>query len=83
MVYGILAGRSGCAKLDSPIVPLWSRAQDSDHAPTRGMLERRDGLLAELASQQRALTGLRAGERAAFAAAVESAGLPRVIVPGG
>jgi photosystem II stability/assembly factor-like uncharacterized protein len=83
VVYDILAGRSGGAKLYSQLSPLYSWAQDSDHAPTQGMRERRDELLAELGTHERALAGLRAGELATFIKVVDDAGLPRVIVPGG
>jgi hypothetical protein len=83
VVYDILAGRSGGAKLYSQLAPLYSWAQDSDHAPTQGMRERRDELLAELARREGELGALRAGELARLEQAVAAAGLPRVIVPGG
>ncbi|MFN9793903.1 MAG: WD40/YVTN/BNR-like repeat-containing protein [Pseudomonadota bacterium] len=82
VVYDILAGRSGGAKLYSQLAPLYSWAQDSDHAPTRGMRERRDEVVAELERQERALAALRDGELDAFERALARAGLPRVIVPG-
>jgi len=83
VVYDILAGRSGGAKLYSQLSPLYSWAQDSDHAPTQGMRERRDELLAALAHHEGELAALRSGELAAFERAVQMADLPRVIVPGG
>jgi photosystem II stability/assembly factor-like uncharacterized protein len=82
VVYDILAGRSGGAKLYSQLAPLYSWAQDSDHAPTRGIRERRDEVVAELERQERALAALRDGELDAFERALARAGLPRVIVPG-
>lgn len=81
--YDILTGLGGGAKLYSQLAPLYSWAQDSEHAPTQGMRTRRDELLAELTTREQALVALRAGELAAFTAALEAAGIPRVIVPGG
>ena len=82
VVYDVLGGRDGGAELYSQLAPLYSWAQDTEHAPTQGMRERRDELLAELTAHERDVAALRATELARFTQAVEAVGLPRVIVPG-
>ncbi len=83
VVYDVLTGLGGGAKLYSQLAPLYSWGQDSDHAPTQGMRLRRDELVTELGAREQALAALRAGELAAFVAALDSERVPRVIVPGG
>jgi photosystem II stability/assembly factor-like uncharacterized protein len=81
VVYDVLAGRAGGAKLYSQIAPLYSWVHDSDDAPTAGMRERAGELLAELASIEADAAALRGNELAALEAALAAADLPHVILP--
>ena len=81
VVYDVLAGREGGAKLYSQLSPLYTWAQDSDHAPTQGMLERKAELLTELAAREAEIAALRAAELAQLERLIEAAKLPRFIVP--
>lgn len=79
VVYDILAGREGGAKLYSQISPLYSWIESSDLAPTQGMQQRLAYGQKELARIEGELAALRAGELAKLEAAAKD--LPRVIVP--
>jgi photosystem II stability/assembly factor-like uncharacterized protein len=81
VVYDVLSGREGGAKLYSQLSPLYSWIQDSDHAPTQGMRERRDELMRELERLERDIAGLRGAELAGLEREVAALGLPHVIVP--
>ena len=82
VVYDILAGREGGAKLYSQLSPLYSWAIQSDDAPTQGMRERKAWLDGELARIGAEITALRAGEVARMEDEATALALPRVIVPG-
>ena len=83
VVYDILAGREGGAKLYSQLSPLYSWAQQSDHAPTQGMRERAAWLEGELGRIDGEIAALRSGELARLESEAAALSLPRVIVPGG
>ncbi|MBK9386292.1 MAG: glycosyl hydrolase [Planctomycetes bacterium] len=79
VVYDVLSGRAGGAKLYSQISPLLSELQSSDHAPTQGLLEQKAENEGELEAIGREVDGFRSGELARFEAEVRS--LPRVLLP--
>ncbi len=81
VVYDILSGREGGAKLYSQISPLYDWIQSADLPPTQGMTERLAFVTGELRRVEGEVAALRAAEVARFEAAVASANLPRVIVP--
>jgi photosystem II stability/assembly factor-like uncharacterized protein len=80
VVYDVLSGRAGGAKLYSQISPLLSELQSSDHAPTQGLLEQQAENRAELEGLEREMLELRAGELARFEGMARA--LPRVILTG-
>ena len=81
VVYDILSGREGGAKLYSQISPLYDWIQSADLPPTQGMRERLAFVTGELRRIEGEVAALRTGEVARFETAVAAAGLPRVIVP--
>ena len=83
VVYDVLAGRDGGAKLYSQIAPLFSDIQSSDHAPTQGQLEQLQDDLGELQQLEQDLARLRDTDLAQLEAQSRSLGLPRVILPVG
>jgi hypothetical protein len=83
VVYDVLAGRDGGAKLYAQIAPLFSDIQSSDYAPTQGQLDQMAENLADLKSVEDDLAGLRSGELARLEAEAASLQLPRVILPSG
>ena len=82
VIYDVLAGRQGGAKLYSQIAPLFSDMQSSDYEPSQGQLDQMQENLAELAQIEEQLHNLRTQELAQLEAQVQALGLPRVIVPG-
>ncbi len=81
VVYDVLNGRDGGAKLYSQIAPLFSDMQSSDYAPTQGQLEQMDENLADLKQVEAQLLVLRTQELARLEAQAASLGLPRIILP--
>jgi hypothetical protein len=81
VVYDVLAGHDGGAKLYAQIAPLFSDIQSSDYAPTQGQLDQMSENIADLKSVEDGLTGLRSGDLARLEAESASLQLPRVIVP--
>jgi photosystem II stability/assembly factor-like uncharacterized protein len=79
--YDILAGREGGAKFYSQLSPLYSWAQNSDHAPTQGMRERYAELSAELDRYEAEFAALKAGDLARLESQLAELKLPHVIVP--
>ncbi|MCC6592069.1 MAG: glycosyl hydrolase [Xanthomonadales bacterium] len=82
VVYDVLAGRDGGSMLYSQLAPLYSWAQESDHAPTQGMLDRRAQLLAELGELETRFAAIREGELRQLEQALDAAHAPRIVVPG-
>ena len=83
VVYDVLAGRKGGAKLYAQISPLFSDIQSSDYAPTQGQLDQMSENLAALKTVEDDLAALRNGDVARLDAEAASLRLPRVIVPAG
>jgi photosystem II stability/assembly factor-like uncharacterized protein len=83
VVYDVLRGHGGGAKLYSQIAPLYSDVQSSDYGPTQGQREELERNLAELAAIEREIAALRSEDLARLEAAAQALALPRVIVPGG
>lgn len=81
VVYDVLNGRDGGAKLYSQIAPLFSDMQSSDYAPTQGQLEQMDENLADLQQVEAQLQAMRGEDLARLEAQVKALNLPRVIVP--
>ncbi len=81
VVYDVLNGRDGGAKLYSQIAPLFSDMQSSDYAPTQGQLEQMDENLADLQQVEAQLQALRSEDLAGLEAQAKALGLPRVILP--
>jgi hypothetical protein len=79
VVYDVLAGRSGGAKLYPQIAPLISEIQSADYAPTQGMREQLAENLAELQAIETEMAAMRSGELARLEVAAKA--LPRVILP--
>jgi hypothetical protein len=74
VVYDILAGRAGGAKLYSQLVPLYNWAHDSDHAPTQGHQQRKVELEAQLVALQKRFARLQQGTLQQYRSALISAG---------
>lgn len=74
VVYDVLAGRDGGAKLYHQLVPLYWLAQSADDAPTQGMQERRVELEAELAQVEASYQALAAKELASYQSALRQFG---------
>lgn len=81
VVYDVLAGRKGGAKLYSQLSNLYTEVQSSDYAPTQGQRGQLDENLAEMSAIEGELRTLRAGDLARLESEAASLGLPRVIVP--
>jgi hypothetical protein len=81
VVYDVLAGRQGGAKLYSQIAPLYSDIQTSDYAPTQGQSSELEADLAEKAALEGEIAALRKGELAKLEEQLRAANLPHVIVP--
>jgi photosystem II stability/assembly factor-like uncharacterized protein len=79
VVYDVLAGRSGGAKLYAQIAPLIDSVQAADYAPSQGLRDQLAENLAELKAIETELAAMRAGELARLEAAASA--LPRVILP--
>jgi hypothetical protein len=82
VVYDVLAGREGGAKLYSQIAPLFSDIQSSDYAPTQGQRQQLDEDLAELQTLEAQVASMRSGDLARLEAQANALKLPHVIVPG-
>ena len=83
VVYDVLAGREGGAKLYSQLSNLYTDIQASDFAPTQGQASQLDEDLAALTSIEAEFAAMRNGELARLEAQAAALGLPHVIVPGG
>ena len=81
VVYDVLAGRQGGAKLYAQIAPLYSDIQTSDYAPTQGQASELEADLAEKAALESQLAALRSGDLARLEEQMRAANLPHVIVP--
>ncbi len=81
VVYDVLAGRQGGAKLYSQFAPLYSDIQTSDYAPTQGQSSELEADLAEKAALEGEIAALRKGELAKLEEQLRAANLPHVIVP--
>ena len=81
VVYDVLTGREGGAKLYSQISPLFSDMQSSDYAPTQGQLEQMEENLADLQQVEAQLHTLRSEDLAGLEAQAKALNLPRVILP--
>jgi photosystem II stability/assembly factor-like uncharacterized protein len=81
VVYDVLTGRDGGAKLYSQIAPLFSDMQSSDYAPTQGQLEQMEENLADLQQVEAQLHALRTEDLAGLEAQTKALNLPRVILP--
>jgi len=81
VVYDVLAGRHGGAKLYSQIAPLYSDIQTSDYAPTQGQASELEADLAEKAVLEGEISALRKGELAKLEEQLHAANLPHVLTP--
>ncbi|MBP6514068.1 MAG: hypothetical protein KA224_02740, partial [Steroidobacteraceae bacterium] len=79
VVYDVLAGRSGGAKLYPQIAPLMGEVQSADYAPAQGLRDQLAENLAELQAIEAEMASMRSGELARLEAAAKA--LPRVILP--
>ncbi len=82
VVYDVLAGREGGAKLYSQVSPLNAWIQNADYPPTQGMRERFEYLQGEIARVEGQIASLRNGDLARLEQQAQALNLPRVIVPG-
>ncbi|NJD30373.1 MAG: glycosyl hydrolase [Gammaproteobacteria bacterium] len=83
VVYDVLAGREGGAKLYSQLSSLYSSIGDSDYPPTQGQREQLEANLQALSAIESELQGIRSGELAKLEAQASALGTPHVIVPEG
>jgi hypothetical protein len=74
VVYDVLAGRDGGAKLYNQLAPLYEACIASEHAPTAGMLQQRDRLDAEFAVISTRYQAMLASSKASFDQAVKAYG---------
>ena len=81
VVYDVLAGRNGGAKLYVQLSPLFSDIQSSDYPPTQGQLDEMRDDLAALNAVEADLAALRSGDVARLEAEAASLHLPRLILP--
>jgi hypothetical protein len=81
VVYDVLAGRQGGAKLYSQIAPLYSDIQTSDYAPTQGQSSELEADLVEKVALEGEIAALRKGELAKLEEQLRAANLPHVLVP--
>ncbi|AVP96044.1 glycosyl hydrolase [Ahniella affigens] len=79
VVYDVLAGREGGAKLYSQLSPLYDWSQSSDHAPTEGMLGRQKELEAELGAREADLQQLLDEHLAPIESALKAANVPHIV----
>lgn len=82
VVYDVLAGREGGAKLYSQLSSLYSDIQASDFAPTQGQNGQLEENLAALSAVEAQLAAIRDGELATLESQATAIGLPHVILPG-
>jgi photosystem II stability/assembly factor-like uncharacterized protein len=83
VVYDVLAGREGGAKLYSQISNLYTDIQASDFAPTQGQSGQLEENLASLSAIESELAAMKGGDLARLESQANALGLPHVIVPGG
>jgi hypothetical protein len=83
VVYDVLAGRDGGAKLYSQISSLYTDIQASDFAPTQGQSVQLEENLSALSAIESELAGIKEGDLARLESQATALGLPHVIVPGG
>ncbi len=83
VVYDVLAGREGGAKLYSQLSSLYTDIQASDFAPTQGQNGQLDENLASLSAIESELAAMKGGDLARLESQATALGLPHVIVPGG
>jgi photosystem II stability/assembly factor-like uncharacterized protein len=81
VVYDVLTGRGGGAKLYSQLSTLYSDVQSSDYAPTQGQRDELADNLAALDRIEAELAALRGGELARLEAQANALALPHVILP--
>jgi photosystem II stability/assembly factor-like uncharacterized protein len=81
VVYDVLTGRGGGAKLYSQLSTLYSDVQSSDFAPTQGQRSQLAENLAALDRVEAELGALRSGDLARLEAQAGALALPHVIVP--
>jgi hypothetical protein len=81
VVYDVLTGLGGGAKLYSQFAPLYSEMQASDFPPTQGQLGQMQENLAGLASSEAELTALLDSYLPKLEAQAGMLGLPHIIVP--
>jgi photosystem II stability/assembly factor-like uncharacterized protein len=83
VVYDVLAGRKGGAKLYSQLSNLYTDIQGSDFAPTQGQRGQLEENLASLSAIESELAAMKGGDLARLESQATALGLPHVIVPGG
>jgi hypothetical protein len=83
VVYDVLAGREGGAKLYSQLSNLYSDIQGSDFAPTQGQAGQLEENLATLSTVETELRSMQDSELARLESQATAIGLPHVILPGG
>ena len=81
VVYDVLAGRKGGAKLYSQLAVLFSDMQSSDYEPAQGQLDQLQENLADMQQVEAQLKAMRAQDLAQLEAQATALGLPRVILP--
>ena len=74
VVYDVLSGRDGGAKLYHQLVPLYAWAQSADDAPTQAMRERHAQLLQELEQVEAEYAAMRSAELASYQHALSAMG---------
>lgn len=74
VVYDVLAGRDGGAKLYHQLVPLYGWAQSADDAPTQGMQQRQAQLHKDLAQVEAQYAQMKADELANYLNALKPLG---------
>ena len=81
VVYDVLAGRQGGAKLYSQLAVLFSDMQSSDYEPAQGQLDELRDNLADMQQIEVQLQAMRGQDLAQLEARATALGLPRVILP--
>jgi photosystem II stability/assembly factor-like uncharacterized protein len=81
VVYDVLAGRHGGAKLYSQIAPLYSDIGSSDYAPTQGQSSELEAALAEKTALETKVAALRTNEVARLEEQMRAANMARELVP--
>jgi photosystem II stability/assembly factor-like uncharacterized protein len=74
VVYDVLAGRDGGAKLYHQLVPLYGLAQSADDAPNAAMIARRAELSERLSALEASYQNLKNKELAAYKTALDALG---------